>query len=97
MASAAHGMDQNHTRILQSELPNIYTEIACRVYKKYPKIKNTLQGIFLNLGIATEITFKKSYIKDIQDISIIASSATVFPNGILKIELIDGSRMKTEL
>lgn len=86
-----------NTRILQSELPNIYTEIACRVYKKNPKIKNTLQSIFLNLGIATEVTFKKSYIKDIQDISIVVSSATVFPNEILKIELIDGSRMKIAL
>ena len=86
-----------NTRILQSKLPNIFTEIACRVYKKYPKIKNTLQSIFLNLGIVAEVKFKKSYIKDIQDISIIVSSATVFPNGILKIELIDGSRMKIEL
>ena len=86
-----------NTRILQSELPNIYTEIACRVYKKNPKIKNTLQSIFFNLGIATEVTFKKSYIKDIQDISIVVSSATVFPNEILKIELIDGSRMKIAL
>ena len=86
-----------NTRILQSELPNIFTEIACRVYKKYPKIKNTLQSIFLNLGIVAEIKFKKSYIKDIQDISIIVSSATVFPNRILKIELIDGSRMKIKL
>lgn len=86
-----------NTRILQSELPNIFTEIACRVYKKYPKIKNTLQSIFLNLGIVAEVKFKKSYIKDIQDISIVVSSATVFPNGLLKIELIDGSRMKIEL
>ena len=86
-----------NTRILQSKLPNIFTEIACRVYKKYPKIKNTLQRIFLNLGIAAEVILKKSYIKDIQDISIVVSSATVFPNGILKIELIDGSRMRIKL
>ena len=86
-----------NTRILQSKLPNIFTEIACRVYKKYPKIKNTLQSIFLNLGIVAEVKFKKSYIKDIQDISIVVSSATVFPNGILKIELIDGSRMRIKL
>lgn len=78
-------------------LPNIYTEIASRIFKKYPQIKIVLQNIFLNLGIASEVIFKKSYIKDIQDISIVVSSATVFPNGILKIELIDGSRMKITL
>ena len=86
-----------NTRILQSELPNIYTEIASRIFKKYPQIKIVLQNIFLNLGIASEVIFKKSYIKDIHDISIVVSSATVFPNGILKIELIDGSRMKITL
>lgn len=42
------------------------------------------------------IMFTKG-IKDIQDISIVVSSATVFPNGILKIELIDGSRMRIKL
>lgn len=86
-----------NTRILQSKLPNIYTEIASRIFKKYPQVKIVLQNIFLNLGIAAEAIFKKSYIKDIQDISIVVSSATVFPNGILKIELIDGSRMKITL
>ena len=86
-----------NTRILQSKLPNIYTEIASRIFKKYPQVKIVLQNIFLNLGIAAEVIFKKSYIKDIQDISIVVSSATVFPNGILKIELIDGSRMKITL
>ena len=86
-----------NTRILQSELPNIYTEIARRIFTKYPQVKIALQSIFLNLGIAAKVTFKKSYIKDIQDISIVVSSATVFPNGILKIELIDGSRMKITL
>ena len=86
-----------NTRILQSELPNIYTEIASRIFKKYPQVKIVLQNIFLNIGIAAEVILKKSYIKDIQDISIVVSSATVFPNGILKIELIDGSRMKITL
>ena len=86
-----------NTRILQSELPNIYTEIARRIFTKYPQVKIALQSIFLNLGIAAKVTFKKSYIKDIQDISIVVSSATVFPNEILKIELIDGSRMKIAL
>ena len=86
-----------NTRILQSELPNIYTEIASRIFKKYPQVKIVLQNIFLNIGIAAEVILKKSYIKDIQDISIVVSSATVFPNGILKIELIDRSRMKITL
>lgn len=86
-----------NTRILQSELPNIYTEIASRIFKKNPQVKIVLQNIFLNFGIAAEVIFKKSYIKDIQDISIVVSSATVFPNGILRIELIDGSRMKITL
>ena len=67
------------------------------IFKKYPQIKIVLQNIFLNLVISAEVIFKKSYIKDIQDISIVVSSATVFPNGILKIELIDGSRMKITL
>ena len=86
-----------NARILQSELPNIYTEIASRIFKKYPQIKMVLQNIFLNLGIVAEVIFKKSYIKDIQDISIVVTSATVFPNGIIKIELIDGTRMEITL
>lgn len=86
-----------NTRILQSEIPTINKEIIKRIHKKYPRIKVILSKIFLSLDINIEIIIKKSYIKDIQDVSIIVSSATVFPNGILKIELIDGSRMRIKL
>lgn len=86
-----------NSRILKSEIPNIYMEIARRIYKKYPQIRKVLQSIFLNLGVKIDVKLKKSYIKDIRDISIVVSSATVFPNEIIKIELIDKSQMKIKL
>lgn len=83
-----------NARIVQKELPGIFSEIALRILRKYPQTRWLLQDIFLNLGISAKVKIRKDYTKDSQDISIMVSSATVFPDSTVSIELIDGTRMK---
>lgn len=82
-----------NTRIYEKQLPLIYHEIAKRICEKYPSIRKNSYDILRELGVNAECNIKQEYLMDMQDISIVVNLATVYPNKIIKIELIDGSEM----
>lgn len=86
-----------NTRIPVEDINNIYIQIVKRIYKKYPQIKQLIEDTFHCLGIEAEVLLFKTYSADWQDISIVIKSITAFPNGNLKVELIDGTQMKISL
>ena len=82
-----------NTRINIKQVPQIYAEIAKRMWKKYPSIKNISYDILHELSISADLIISPDYEMDLQDISMVVTSATVYPNNTVKIKLIDGSRM----
>ena len=86
-----------NARIYEKCIPLIYVEIAKRMWKKYPVIKQISHDILHELGMATEFEIKQDYAMDVQDISLVVKSATVYPEKIIKIEMIDGSRMTIDI
>lgn len=83
-----------NTRIDLKQLPDIFREIVKRVYRKFPRIKSLSQDIIRELGLDVEFTVAMSYTADMQDISMVVKSATVYPENIIKVILIDGTNMK---
>ena len=83
-----------NTRIDLKQVPDIFREIAKRVCKKFPQIKSISQDIIRELDLDVEFTVAMAYSADMQDISIVVKSATVYPENKIKEVLIDGIYMK---
>lgn len=83
-----------NTRIDLKQMPDIFREIAKKVCKKFPQIKSISQDIIRELGLDVKFTVAMSYSADMQDISMVVKSATVYPENIIKVVLIDGTYMR---
>ena len=83
-----------NTRIDLKQVPDIFREIAKKVCKKFPQIKSISQDIIRELGLGVKFTVAMSYSVDMQDISMVVKSATVYPKNIIKVVLIDGTYMR---
>lgn len=83
-----------NTRIDLKQVPNIFREIAKRVCKKFPQIKSISQDVIRELDLDVEFTVAMSYSADMQDISMVVKSATVYPENIIKVVLIDATYMR---
>lgn len=84
-------------RIDKEDIPKLFIEAVRRLCIKYPAIKSTCAAVMEEVGVKARLQVKNSYIYDLQDLTMIVDSATVYPNKTVKIELIDGTKMKFRL
>ena len=82
-----------NTRIDLRALPSIFIKIVNKIMRKYPQILSVLGEILKEFSIDVDITINDIYSIDMQDISMLVKSATVYPENKIKIVLIDGTHM----
>ncbi len=83
-----------NTRIDKKDIPKLFIEAIRRLCIKYPVIKSTCIAVMEEVGVKARLQIKNSYIRDVQDLTMIVDSATVYPDRSVKIELIDSTKMK---
>lgn len=86
-----------NARINKEDIPKLFIEVIRRLCIKYPAIKSTCVAVMEEAGVKARLQVKNSYIHDMQDLTMIVSSAIVYPNKTVKIELIDSTKMKLRL
>jgi site-specific DNA recombinase len=82
-----------NTRIDLRQIPCIFIKIVNKIMRKYPQILLVSEEIMKELSIDVDITINAAFSMDMQDISLVVKSATVYPENKIKIVLIDGTHM----
>lgn len=86
-----------NTRIDKEDIPKLFIEAVRRLCIKCPAVKRTCADVMEEAGVKAGLQVKNSYIHDMQDLSMIVDSATVYPDKTVKIKLIDSTEMKLRL